>query len=312
MVSVFSIATLFHRKVDVSSESRFMRALIFGCGYLGQRVASAWISAGYDVFAVTRSDTKAEWLRSTGIQPIVADLCDRQTLINLPNVDVVLHAVGFDRSPVRTHEEVTCGGIRNILDAITDRSPRLIHVSSTSVYGQSSGEWVDETSECQPTQAGGQLCVQAENLIRQWVSSNPSVSATILRLAGIYGPGRLLSRTEALKSGMPIAGRGDSFLNLIHVDDAASAVVICERSQAMNETYLVVDDQPIPRSIYFGKLASLVGAPVPTFDSDQLRTRGSGGLNKRCSNRKLRNALNWVPIHATIETGLPASMERSE
>ncbi len=286
-----------------------MRILIFGCGYLGRRVADAWIGVGNDVFAVTRSQQNAESFRLAGIQPVIADVCDLSTLQQLPEAEVVLHAVGFDRNSGQSQTDVMCGGMRNVLSVIGDRCDRFIQISSSSVYGQSAGEWVDELSECRPTQPGGRLCVEAERMVRERFSDVDAGTANILRLAGIYGPGRLLSRVETLKVGGPLVGRGDSWLNLIHVDDAVSAVIACERHAKPGETYLVVDDRPIERAEYFGLLARLVGAPVPTFDSSQPSTRGSGGLNKRCSNRKLCNDLNWSPAYPSIATGLRASMD---
>ena len=286
-----------------------MRILIFGCGYLGRRAANSWLAEGNEVFAVTRSQENAETFLSLGIQPIVADICELDSLRDLPEADLVLNAVGFDRKSGRSHEEVTCGGLRNILAAITGKSSRLLHISSTSVYGQSAGEWVDEDSLCQPTQPGGLLCLDAERMVWDWVNAGRGISANVLRLAGIYGPARLLSRIEALQAGTSLVGRGDSWLNLIHVDDAVTALLACERRGPANETYVVVDDQPIQRSAYFELLASLINAPKPTFDSDQPSPRGSGGVNKRCSNRKLRDTLGWHPAYASIMTGLPHAIE---
>lgn len=284
-----------------------MKVLIFGCGYLGRRVAQKWLDLGHSVFAVTRSEEKSKSLKAAGIQPIVADLNTADSLNYLPEIDLVFNAVGFDRNPGQSQEQVMCDGLRNILD--TTRCLRFIHISSTSVYGQSTGEWVDETSSCEPTQPGGQICLKAEQFVREFCSGTSSVSFNILRLAGIYGPGRLLSRIESLKAGMPIAGTGESWLNLIHVDDAADAVVKCSQVDPQNQTFLVVDNRPVRRSEYFGKLAELVGAPLPVFDTDQARPRGSGGLNKRCSNQKVREFLRWEPQFQTIDIGLPASLK---
>ncbi len=286
-----------------------MRTIIFGCGYLGRRVASAWIARRHEVFAVTRSPKNAESFRESGIQPIIGDVCDFSSLRNLPKVDIALHSIGFDRSSGKSQEEVTRGGMQNVLSALRGGCDRFIHVSSTSVYGQSDGEWVDEDSECHPTQPNGQLTLAAEELVRDAVDSQEINCATVFRLAGIYGPGRLLSRIETLRSGQPFSGRADSWLNLIHVDDAALAILTCTRSGLPVTIYNVVDDRPIERREYFGQLAKLVGAPEPTFDATQPRVRGSGGLNKRCSNRKLKQDLGWLPVHASIVTGLSASID---
>ena len=285
-----------------------MRFLIFGCGYLGRRVAAAWVDTGHDVIAVTRTQKNAESFRQSGIQPIVADICDLDSLANLPEVDLILYAVGFDRNSGRSHEEVTCGGLRNVLSSIKGRCRRFIYVSSTSVFGQSDGEWVDESSECKPTQPSGQNCLEAERLVWNYFPSTDVPNANVLRLAGIYGPERMLSRIESIKAGLSVAGRGDSWLNLIHIDDAVSAVLACEKIGPPFETYLVVDDRPVLREEYYNTLARLAGGPVPIFNPAEANARGSGGLNKRCSNKKLRETLQWTPTFSTIEEGLPASI----
>ncbi|MEI8018535.1 MAG: SDR family oxidoreductase [Schlesneria sp.] len=285
-----------------------MRFLIFGCGYLGRRVAAAWVDAGHDVIAVTRNQKNAESFRQSGIQPIVADICDLDSLAILPEVDLTLHAVGFDRTSGRSQEEVTCGGLKNVLSRLKGRCSRFIYVSSTSVFGQSAGEWVDESSECKPTQPGGQNCLEAERLVWEYFPNTEAPNANVLRLAGIYGPKRLLSRIDSIKAGLSVAGRSNSWLNLIHVDDAASAVIACEKHWAPFETYIVVDDRPVLREEYYNLLAGLAGGPVPVFNPEDATARGSGGLNKRCSNKKLREKLRWAPAFPSIEAGLPASI----
>ena len=287
-----------------------MKFLIFGCGYLGKRVASAWIQAGHQVFAVTRSEQNAATFRALGIRPIIADICEPDSLNGLPQVDAVLNSVGFDRTSNRTHEEVTCGGLTNILAAMEGRCTRFLQISSSSVYGQSEGEWVDETSPCDPQTPGGQLCVRAEQMVRERFSLQTGGSAQILRLAGIYGPSRILSRIESLKAGLTLVGSPDSWLNLIHVDDAVTAILASEQQSHSNQAYLVVDNKPILRSTYYETLAELVHAPKPVFDSSQPSPRGSGGVNKRCSNRKLREVLGWNPVYPTITTGLPHAINQ--
>ena len=97
---------------------------------------------------------------------------------------------------------------------------RVIYISSTGVYGQTDGTWVDESTECRPTRAGGQACLAAEQLLLQ---SAWAARTLILRLAGIYGPQRL-PRLRQLQSGESLDTAPLGLLNLIHVDDAAQVV----------------------------------------------------------------------------------------
>lgn len=293
-----------------------MSKLVIGCGYLGRRVAARWIEAGQEVFALTRSEANARQLHQLGIRPIIGDVCEPETLRSLPAVDSVLFAVGFDRSSGRSQHSVYVDGLSNVLNQIGSRCERFIYVSSSSVYGQSEGEWVDETSPCEPAQPGGQCCLAAESRLLSFAhdrqaSATSAPIACVLRLSGIYGPDRLLSRITSLRSREPLSGRGDAWLNLIHVDDAATAVLAAEQRGQPNQTYLISDDRPILRSEYYHLLARRTNSPEPVFSEDLPAKRGSGGLNKRCSNRKARTELGLVLAYPSINEGLPHAIQNS-
>ena len=282
-----------------------MKKLVIGCGYLGRRVACEWLARGDEVFALTRRDDNAHVLRSLGIVPIIGDVTDAKTLSELPSVDTVLYAVGYDRQSPHSYREVYVDGLANVLNAVDSQTKHFIYISSTSVYGQTGGEWIDETSPCLPTRPNGQVCLEAEQLIRDHFSEiddRPRCEFNILRLAGIYGPDRLLQRVEALRSGKPLPGNPQAYLNLIHVDDAVQAIHACETHGSAGETYLVSDDKPIQRGEYYETLASLVKAPLPHYE-EQNEDMASQ-FNKRCSNRKLHDELGVELIYPTIETGL--------
>lgn len=281
-----------------------MRRLIIGCGYLGRRVASRWIAGGDEVFALTRSEKNAAALRELGLSPILGDVTDAASLQTLPDCDTVLHAVGFDRSASASKREVYVDGLSNVLDRVAGRCERLFHISSTSVYGQQAGEWVDEDSPAESQTESGEICRAAERLVLDQFS-NPETQGqgTVLRLSGIYGPDRLLSRIDALKNAQPLPGPEGGWLNLIHVDDAAEVVVNCAEAKSLDPVYLVSDDRPILRGEYYRLLAKLVDAPEPIFDPDTV-ARHSRGINKRCRNRKLREQLGVQLQYSDIESGL--------
>lgn len=277
--------------------------VIFGCGYLGRRVADAWMKQGRNVVAVTRSESRAREFAAAGLISHVADVCDPASLTNLPDVDLVLFAVGYDRAAGRTQEEVFVNGVQNVVEQIGPRCRRLLYVSSTSVYGQSDGSWVDEQSETIPAQPGGKFCLTAESVISSGLSD-----AAILRFAGIYGPGRLLARVADLQAGRELPGDPAAWLNLIHVEDGVIAVLAAGDAASVPPIVLITDDRPVTRGEYYAGLAKLVGAPPPKFDLAQERSRGSGGLNKRCSNRVLRETLGVALRYPTYESGLPAAL----
>ncbi len=238
-----------------------MAKLIFGCGYLGLRVAHLWVAAGETVFAVTRSVERAGQLAAAGIEPIVGNLLeDRQ--IPLPQqVQTVLFSVGMDRTSAQPIHEVYAGGLRNALAWMPANVQRFLYISSTGVYGQVTGSEVDELSPCHPSRAGGQACLAAEQLLE---SSPLGPRAIVLRLAGIYGPGRI-PRSADLLAGRPIDAPAQGWLNLIHADDAARIVLVAEESAATPRTYVVSDGAPVLRADYYSELARLLGAPPPRF-----------------------------------------------
>jgi nucleoside-diphosphate-sugar epimerase len=281
-----------------------MAKLIFGCGYLGRRVADRWLAGGGPVYAVTRSASRADQLRREGLLPVVADVTRPETLRNLPAADTVLYAIGFDRSAGHSMREVYVDGLAAVLAALPATTGRLIYISSTGVYGQSAGEWVDEMSETHPEREGGIACLEAEELLsaHRWGSG-----AVILRLAGIYGPGRIPRRDELL-AGQPLAVPAEGWLNLIHVDDAAAVVLAAERRAPLPRRYVVSDGQPVMRRKYYAELARLVGAPTPRFTPPPAggTALGRASSDKRIDNRRMVAELGVELAYPSYREGLAA------
>ena len=241
-----------------------MSKLIFGCGYLGLRVARLWLAEGETVWAVTRSAQRAALLAAEGIRPLIADVAEETTLpaLALPtDLETVLFAIGYDRTSGRSIQQVYVDGLGRALARLPKLSGALIYISSTGVYGNGAGDWVDETSVCQPTREGGRACLAAEQLLQ---ASEQRDRAIILRLAGIYGPGRI-PRAGDLRAGAPIDAPEHGYLNLIHLDDAARIVLLAEKNSPRPRTYVVSDGAPVVRGAYYRELAALLGAPLPRF-----------------------------------------------
>lgn len=248
--------------------------LIVGCGYLGQRVADRWIQSGSNVFATTRSLTNAKILSAGGIHPIIGDVTTPdglpEAIRDLPEVDTVLWAVGFDRNANASYHDVHVNGLLHVLQQIPN-NPRVVFTSSTGVWGEEA-EVVDESTPASPTREAGVVLLEAETALRM----HPKGPGVVLRLAGIYGPGRL-PRLNDIRENKPIAADPDSWLNLIHVDDAAS--VICDISElpAPKSLYVVSDTTPIRREHWYSSLAEFTKSPCPRWATDS-RLRGG---NKR-------------------------------
>lgn len=273
--------------------------LIIGCGYLGRRVANRWLAAGRAVAALTRRNSDA--LRALWIQPFVGDVLDRGTLGALPPSATTLYAVGLDRTAGASMHEVYVNGLSNVLDTLP-RADRFIYVSSTSVYGQSDGSFVDENSPTEPVEESGQVVLEAERILR---AKRPD--AIILRLAGIYGPNRLLRRKTQVMHGEPIGGAPQRWLNLIQVDDGAAAVLAAEDRGNPGETYNIVDGEPVDRRDFYGLLAELVGAAPPVF---QARPEPNAN-NRRVRNLNAVSSLGWRPQYPSYREGLPHALAES-
>jgi nucleoside-diphosphate-sugar epimerase len=269
--------------------------LIIGCGYLGRRAAALWRAEGKRVLALTRG--RADDLRAIGVEAIIGDILKPDTLAGLPRAAAVLCAVAPDRAAGATSREVYLDGLRNLLAALPTPD-RFVYVGTTSVYGQTDGRVVDETSPTEPVEESGQIALSGEELLRSIVPD-----AIVLRFAGIYGPGRVIRRA-AVERGEPIAADPEKWLNLIHVDDGARAVVAAAERGRPGETYLVADGSPVRRRDYYAFLAELLGAPPPRFTPPPRPDR----TDRRASNRMMREGLGVEPTYPDYRTGLRISL----
>ena len=284
-----------------------MISLIFGCGYLGRRVATRSRELGHEVWIVTRSAQRAEDFASAGFHPLVADVTDRSSLVGLPAANTVLYAVGYDRATGRSISEVYIDGWANVLQALPAGTGRVIYISSTGVYGQDDGSWVDEDSPCRPSREGGRACLAAEDSLRGHPLGSRSV---ILRMAGIYGPGRV-PRRQDLVAGRPLDAPRGGQLNLIHVEDAAEAVLAAERTDRLPALYCVSDGHPAERSDYYGYLAELCGVPAPRFVPPKPGSPAAAraASSKRISNARLLRDLDVRLRYPSFREGLQAILQ---
>lgn len=285
-----------------------MHVLIVGCGYLGERAASLWRESGHRVTALTRNpDRHPEWM-VLGMNIVQGDVLDRDSLKSLPAADLCLYAVGHDRTAAADKRTVYVDGLRNVLSEIRGRVPRLLFISSTSVYGQSQGEWVNEQSPCQPESEAGRICLDAEQQVREFypeAAAGAPQSAVLLRLAGIYGPGRLIARCDQLKQGQVLSGCPDAWLNLIYVDDTVQAVKRLSECPAGRGLFLLSDETPLTRREFYEAIAARIGAPPPQFDQ-----QGEQSLNKRCDSRIIRQELGLTLRYPQAISALDELLQR--
>jgi nucleoside-diphosphate-sugar epimerase len=285
--------------------------LVVGCGYLGERVARRWAGAGEAVIATTRRATRAAELGAQGFTPVVLDVTAAEpgwtTLFATHGVPAtVFWGVGFDRGSAATPRDVHVDGLRRLLDALAaaravDPLPRVILSSSTGVWGDEGGGVVDESTPPNPSRVAGRVLVEAEALL----AAHPAGPGTALRFAGLYGPGRL-PRIGDLQAGLPIAADPDSWLNLVHVDDAAAVVCLVADARAARRLYVVADGHPVRRRDWYGTLAALTNSPAPRWDITAPRSRGA---DKRVDPTLLFSDLGFRPTHPQPLAALKSLVE---
>jgi nucleoside-diphosphate-sugar epimerase len=259
------------------------RVLLAGCGDLGLRVARRLLARGAEVFALRRSpagegEDGLRWLRG--------DLTRPETLGGLP--EGITHVVYSPTPGARAeaaYRAVFVEGLKHLLAALADAPlRRVLFVSSSAVYGEHGDAWVDEDTPPDPPGFNGRVLLEAE----RWLAAQPWSSVN-LRLAGIYGPGRL-QLVERLRAGAARVRRDPPhWSNRIHADDAAAAIVHLLGLPSPERVYVGVDDTPLPLHVLYEFLAELVGAPRP---EEGAAPPGVG--SKRLSNARLR-ASGFVP-----------------
>jgi len=283
-----------------------MKQLILGCGYLGHRVAQTWIASGQEVLALTRSSRRAEELAAIGIRPIIGDVTSSLNLRDCEGIDTALFAVGFDRSAGKPIRDVYVDGLRRTLDQLPMPPRRIIYISSTGVFAQNDGEWVNEQSPCEPVREGGRACLAAEELLQQHAIGGRAI---ILRLAGIYGPDRLPKLQDVI-AGKPLAATAKGYLNLIHVDDAVRIVLAAEEQLSPPELLLVSDGRPVLRGDFYRELARVTNSPEPRFDDPPAGTSTAdrASTDKRIDSTRLRELLRFTYRYPSYVEGLAAGL----
>ena len=265
--------------------------LIIGCGAIGTELARDLINQGHTVTGVKRNPPQNE----SGIFYVGADISTAIELEKLTtNFDQLVFIVSADGRTEQSYREVYEVGLNNVLAKFA--SVPWIFVSSTSVYGQSQGEWVDEDSTAQPDNFNSQLIRQAEQRV---IALNPK--NTVVRFSGIYGAGReyLLNRA---KQSPAIQQTPSTFTNRIHQEDCVQVLAFLLKKKLADSPlahyYLASDDDPAPSYDVMLWLAQQLNCPAPTIkpiDSNDT-------MNKRCNNQRLKT-LGYLFIYPSYKDG---------
>ena len=288
--------------------------LIIGCGYVGMRLARQYLERpelgrGRRVLGLVQSAAGLARLAAAGIPGLCADLATGD-LDALPLAGASIFHLA--PPPGAGREDP---GTRRLAAALAraDRPPRVVYISTTGVYGDCQGAWVDESWPARPGADRAHRRWDAEESLRAW-STATGGELVILRVAGIYGPGRL--PLERIRQGVPMVRAEDSpYSNRIHVDDLVGACVLAMERGEPGAVYNACDDCPSTMTDYFLAIADAAGLPRPPL----IPMAEAGGQvsaamlsylaeSRRLSNRRLREDLGLKLRYPSLAKGLPACL----
>jgi len=291
-----------------------MRVAILGCGYVGLELGRQ-LRDDHAVVGVRRSPEGLDAIEAAGLDAVQADVTEGASLAAVPDVDAVVFAASAGGRGPGPAREVYVEGQRTAIAQFADREhppDRYVYTSSTGVYGDHDGAWVDEQTEPTPASERGAALLAAERVALE-ESAAAGVDGTVTRLAGIYGPDRY--RIERYLDGPVVQGHR----NTIHRDDAAGAIgFLLAEDAGRDRVVLVVDDDPVSRWAFADWLADACGraAPAKSTVEEYLAGRDiSAGrrrrltTDKRCSNERLRD-LGYELRYPTFREGYRAAIER--
>lgn len=269
-----------------------MKILVVGHGYVGKALAEQLAAQGNEVVAANRSeDAGAEY------PVLAADVSDQSSVSALADqcgpVDAIVHCASSSGGGTETYRSVFLDGLTHLQVAFP--GVPIFFTSSSSVYGQTDGSVVEESSATEPDRETSRILVEAETLACE-------NGGTVLRLAGIYGPSRSIYLKRILSGDATIeAGEPSRFVNQVHRDDIVGAITHLlglESEAVRGRCFNVADDvSPTQRELYT-RLAETFDLPVPS-EAPPNKNRKRAWTNKIVSNAALR-ATGWVPLYPSF------------
>lgn len=287
------------------------RVGILGCGYVGLELVRQ-LADEYDVVGVRRSQEGCSAIDAAGGTAVQADITDQGDLERIPDVDWLVFAASSGGRGAEAAERIYVDGLRTVIEAFGSRtvSPeQLVYTSSTGVYGDHDGDWVDEETELSPTTEKTRVLAEAERITRE-LAPEHGIEGTVVRFAGLYGPDRY--RLERYLDG-PVT---EGYLNMIHRDDAAGTVGFALES-ASEDVLLAVDDEAADKWEFADWLADECGVERPPKQTKAERLSDNGAseaarrrilTSKRCSNGRLRE-LGYEFDYPTYREGYRAAID---
>ncbi|KIN65613.1 NAD-dependent epimerase/dehydratase [Sulfitobacter noctilucae] len=271
----------------------------FGHGYSARALADRLIPQGWRIIGTTRSPEKMKEIAATGVEPVLWPGSDVGTLLRAAPYLLISAGPGPEGDPV----------LAALKDEIATLAPHLRwagYLSTTGVYGDHQGDWVDEDAALTPATKRGQARVAAE---AQWQGIK-DLPLHIFRLAGIYGPGRGPFAKVRKGTARRVIKQGQVF-SRIHVDDIALALELSMARPDPGAVYNLCDDDPAPPQDVIGYAAELLRLPLPEaedFETAEMTpmARSFYAESKKVRNNRIKQALGWQPAYPDYRSGLDA------
>lgn len=274
--------------------------LIAGCGYVGGALGLLLAGRGHAVWAMRR--------RPGGLPPVLRPLAGDLTRpdgVALPDapLDLVFYTAAADGMMPESYDAAYVRGPENLIAALVrigQRPSRLFFTSSTGVYHQNNGEWVDETSPTLPERFSGRTLLAGEKVFR-----DAPFPATVARLGGIYGPGRTRLLDGVRSGSMAVARQDKSVLNLVHRDDCAGGLAFLAALDAPESLYCLVDEEPVEKNLLLSWIAGQLGVSLNEMEGENMLPEPVRGGFRRVSSGRIRSA-GYVFRYPTYREGYGA------
>ncbi len=286
------------------------KVLIIGCGDIGRRVARLALEQGAEVTALTRSAEHAEELKALGIAPVLGDLDGGLPIEGLPTAGATVFYLAPPPGGGESDPRVRVFGA-SVLPG--EEPAKVVYVSTSGVYGDCGGERVTEETPVNPQTARARRRLDAENLLLEW-GRHRKITVVILRVTGIYGPGRL--PRARLSEGHPVLRAEEApFTNRIHAQDLARICLAAAEKGEAGEIFNVSDGEASTMTEYFNAVADACGLPRPQqlglSEARKVMTPlmiSYLSESRRMENGKLRQKLGVKLLYPTLAEGLAATL----
>lgn len=272
--------------------------VIIGCGFLGEAAAALFSARGRRVLGLVRSPESLARLAASPFETALCDVTDDSSVgaltPRLRHVPVAIHAVSAGGGGAAEYAALYRDGLKRVVSSW--KPGRVIFVSSTSVYGQDDGSWVTEESPAEPPRETARILLEAERIALE-------AGGSVARLTGIYGPGRSHLLRNFLSGEAVLENGGERWINQIHRDDGAAALLRLANPDVSPGIHNVTDNTPATQREVYGWMADFFGKPLPPIGPPGLALR-RGVTSKRVSNTKMRG-LGWVLFYPSYRDALP-------